>query len=63
VKAKLGEVALYDFTSDGQARTRLVAGLLTAQGNTWFIKMVGDLGPVDASRRDFIRILESLHLD
>ncbi len=63
VKAKAGEVALYDFTSEGKVKSRLVAGLIVVEGNTWFVKMVGDLDPVAASRRDFIRILESLHLD
>jgi hypothetical protein len=63
VKAKVGEVALYDFTSEGAARSRVVAGLLSVGGNTWFVKMVGDLDPVAAARRDFIRILESLRLD
>ena len=63
VKTKAGEVALYDFTSEGTVKSRLVAGLIVVQGNTWFVKMVGDLDPVVASRRDFIRIVESLRLD
>jgi hypothetical protein len=63
VKAKVGEVALFDFTSEGTARSRVVAGLISTQGNTWFVKMVGDLDPVGGARRDFIRILESLRLD
>ena len=63
VKTKAGEVALYDFTSEGTVKSRIVAGLIVVQGNTWFVKMVGDLDPVVASRRDFIRIVESLRLD
>ena len=62
LKAKAGDVLLYDFTSDGQAKSRLVAGLLSAGGNTWFVKMVGDAGPVASTRPDFIHLLESLRL-
>jgi len=62
VRSKAGEVSLYDFTSEGQAKSRLVAGLISAGGNTWFIKMVGDAGPVGSTRLDFIHLLESLSL-
>lgn len=62
LKAPTGEVALFDYTSDGKAPTRLVAGILSAGGNSWFVKMVGDAGPVAASRADFVRLLESLRL-
>ena len=58
-----GPVSLYDFLSDGQAKTRLVAGLASAGGNTWFVKMVGDAGPVGTARPEFIRLLESLRFD
>jgi len=60
VRTKAGEMALYDFTSDGQVKTRVVAGLTESQGNTWFFKMVGDADPVAAARADFIRLLESV---
>ncbi len=63
VKSKAGEVALYDFTSDGQVKSRLVAGLTQAQGNTWFVKMVGDAEPVAAAHPEFIHLLESLRLE
>jgi hypothetical protein len=62
LKAPAGSLAIFDYTSDGQAKTRLVAGILFAGGNSWFVKMVGDAGPVAASRADFIRLLESLRL-
>jgi hypothetical protein len=60
---KAGPVTVYDFSSDGQAQTRLVAGLASAEGNTWFVKMVGDAAPVGAARPEFIRLLESLRFD
>ena len=55
-------VAVFDYTSDGKEKTRLVAGILFAGGNSWFVKMVGDAGPVAASRADFVHLLESLRL-
>lgn len=64
VATRAGKVSLYDFESEGQAKTRMVAGLLeTAEGNTWFLKMVGDAGPVAASRAPFVHFLETLHFD
>ncbi|MGA8892087.1 MAG: hypothetical protein WB493_10995 [Anaeromyxobacteraceae bacterium] len=62
IKAPAGNVALFDYTSDGKEKTRLVAAILFAGGNSWFVKMVGDAGPVAASRADFVRLLESLRL-
>jgi hypothetical protein len=62
VKAPAGTVNVYDFTSEGANPSRMVAGLLVTRGNSWFIKMVGDPGPVAAARADFIRLLETLHL-
>jgi len=62
LKSPAGSLAIFDYTSDGQTKTRLVAAILFAGGNSWFVKMVGDAGPVAASRADFIRLLESLRL-
>lgn len=63
VRAKLGPVSLYDFTSEGAQRSRVVAGFTVVEGNTWFVKMSGDEGPVGAARPDFVRIVESLRLE
>ena len=64
VKCKAGTVSLYDFTSEGQAQSRMISGLLaTSDGNTWFLKLTGDAGPVGKAKPDFMRFLESLHLD
>lgn len=62
LRAPAGNVAVFDYTSDGKEKTRLVAGILFAGGNSWFLKMVGDAGPVSASRAEFVRLLESLRL-
>ena len=64
VKTKAGALNVYDFTSEGQTKSRMVAGLIsTPDGNTWFLKLTGDAGPVAKAKPDFMRILESLRLD
>ena len=63
VATRAGEVSLYDFTSEGQTRSRIVAGLAAVAGNSWFVKMTGDERAVAAARPDFIRLVESLRLE
>lgn len=64
VKSRAGMVSVFDFTSEGSAKTRVVAGLLTAaDGNTWFLKMNGDADPVGKSKPGFLQLMESLRLD
>ncbi len=63
IKSKVGAVSVYDFTSDGQQKSRLIAGLAVTNGNTWFLKMAGDDAPVAAARADFLHLLESLRLE
>lgn len=64
VSSKAGSVAVFDFTSEGQVKSRMVAGLLsTPDGNTWFLKLAGDEGPVGKAQPDFLRLLGSLRLD
>ncbi len=60
VATKAGPVSLYDFTSQGQVKSRIVAGLAVVDGNSWFLKMTGDERAVAAARTDFIRLVESL---
>jgi len=62
VKAPAGTVSVYDFTSEGQSPSRMVAALLVTRGSSWFIKMVGDPGLVASARADFIQLLETLRL-
>jgi len=64
VKCKAGTVAVFDFTSQGQAQSRMVCGtLVTQDGNTWFLKLMGDAPAVTNARKDYLRLLETLHLD
>ncbi len=63
VPTKAGVVSLYDFTSEGTQKTRVVAGFALVEGNTWFIKMTGEAPAVEKAHADFLRIVESLHRD
>jgi hypothetical protein len=64
VRSRAGEVAVYDFTSEGQVRTRMVVGLLaSAQDQTWFLKLTGPEAAVARVRPAFMKCLESLRLD
>jgi hypothetical protein len=63
VASKAGTLSVYDFTSEGQKQSRVVAGLLEAGGSTWFVKMTGDADAVTAARSDFLALLGSLHLE
>jgi hypothetical protein len=63
VKTKAGPLKVYDFTSEGSPRNRLVAGLTEAGGDTWFVKLTGDAQAVSAARDDFMTLLGSLRFE
>ncbi|WP_242393513.1 hypothetical protein [Anaeromyxobacter oryzisoli] len=63
VKAGVGPVAVYDFTSEGRRKSRVVAGLAANAGSTWFVKLSGDAEAVSAARPAFMTLLESLRPD
>jgi hypothetical protein len=61
VKSRVGVVNVYDFTSEGSKKSRLIAAILMVEGSSWFIKLTGDAEPVTAARPAFLKLLESLH--
>ena len=64
LKTKAGDLAVFDFTSTDQAKSRVIAGLITTpDGNTWFLKLTGEAGPVGQARPEFMRLMGSIHLD
>ena len=63
LKTKAGPLHVYDFTSDGEPRNRVVAGLTSARGDTWFVKVTGDAAAVGAARADFMKLLGSLRFE
>jgi len=63
IKTKAGAISVYDFVSDGDKKSRLLAAILVSEESTWFIKMLGDDNSVATSRSDFLHLLRSLHFD
>ena len=64
IQSKAGTISVFDFTSEGQVKSRMVAGLIsTPDGNTWFLKLAGDAEPVAKAQPDFMRFMGSLRLD
>jgi hypothetical protein len=63
VRCPLGEIAVYDFTGGGAKPTRLVAGMISVRGTTWFFKLMGDAPAVAADKPAFLRLLEGLASD
>jgi hypothetical protein len=60
---KAGDLSLYDFVSEGAKKTRTIAGLTSAAGNTWFLKMTGDAEAVASAGPAFLDLLGSLRLE
>ena len=63
VKTRAGPLHVYDFTSDAAPKSRVVAGLTSARGDTWFVKLNGDAAAVAAARADFMKLLGSLRFE
>ena len=63
VKSPAGAISVYDFVSDGEAKSRLLAAILVSEESTWFVKMLGDDRPVAAARPEFLHLLRSLRFD
>jgi len=60
VKAKAGTVAVFEFANSG---SRMVVGLrTTTDGNTWFLKLMGEDAPVGQAKTDFVKLLGTLTL-
>jgi len=60
VKSGVGEVSVYDLVGQGQPASRMVVGLLSRNGSTWFLKLTGESSAVEAVRGPFTQLLESL---
>ena len=60
VKAKAGAISVFELANAG---SRMVVGLLTtADGNTWFLKLMGEDAPVGQAKPDFLKLLGTLTL-
>lgn len=55
-----GPISLYDFSSEGGSKTRLVAGVALVDGSSWFFKMTGDATSVGTALPGFTALVSSL---
>lgn len=60
VDAKLGPVPVYDFTGEGEVRTRLIAAVVKTGDTTWFFKLMGEAGATESARPGFLAIIKGL---
>ncbi len=60
VETQVGPVSLFDFSSEGERKTRLVAGLVVINGNSWFFKMAGESTLVGNALPAFTQLIGSL---
>jgi len=63
VAARAGVVAVYDFTSLGDNKSRTVAGMISVRGVTWFFKLSGQEKAVRAAKPAFLKLLRGLKTD
>jgi hypothetical protein len=61
--SQAGPVAVYDFTSEGAAKTRMIVGMLANAESSWFLKLNGDPDAVSAARADFATCLGTLRFE
>jgi hypothetical protein len=60
---KVGPAAVYDFTSEGTAKTRLIAAVVKTGDTTWFFKLMGDAAATASARDGFLAIVKGLQPD
>ena len=63
VQSKAGTISVYDFSSEGAKRSRLIAALLRSHESIWFVKMLGEEAALASARPKFMHLLESLRFD
>ena len=60
LSTKAGSVAVYDFTSEGTTKTRMIAAVVRTGDTTWFFKLVGDAAATESARAGFLTAIKSL---
>ena len=60
VSSKAGPVSVYDLTSEGETKTRLIAAVVKTGETTWFFKLMGDAAATESARPGFLAIMKSL---
>jgi hypothetical protein len=57
---KAGPAAVYDLTSAGEKRTRLIAAAVETGGTTWFFKLMGDAAATESARPAFLGLVKGV---
>ena len=60
VKTRVGPANVYDFSSEGTKKSRLIAAILMVDGSSWFFKLTGPEAVVGAERENFVKFLKSV---
>lgn len=60
VSSKAGPVRVYDFTSEGATRTRVIAAIVKSGEETWFFKLMGEAAATESARQGFLEIMKGL---
>ncbi len=60
VQSPAGPVAVFDFATEGEGAKRMIAGVVVAGGQSWFVKLTGDAAPMAAAAPAFQALLASL---
>lgn len=60
---KAGPATVYDFTGQGEVRTRLIAAVVSSRGTTWFFKLMGDSAATEAASAGFLGMIKGLTPD
>jgi hypothetical protein len=63
LRTAAGDLAVYDFTSEGAKKSRTIVGLTSVQGESWFVKMSGEAEAVATARPAFLGLLGSIRLE
>jgi hypothetical protein len=60
VDTQVGPVSVFDFSSEGTSKTRLVAAQVVVNGSNWFFKMTGGAEAVGKALPGFNQLIASL---
>ncbi len=63
LRTAAGDLAVYDFASQGEKKLRTIAGFTSVKDETWFLKLSGDAEAVASARPAFLELLGSLRLE
>lgn len=63
IKTPYGKAILYDFTGKDAKKRLVVAAFTVSEEDAWFVKLTGDAALVAKAYPEFMKLIESVHLD